>query len=77
MNKALEDLQAGRDPFAPPKEDNDSKFFQNIAKWSSRLPLVAGIFCFVVLKTMKEFTDGGQSAQYVRLVTLGICGLLF
>src|SRR4051794_14873437 len=76
MNKALEELQAGRDPLAPSPDESNSEFYKNVAKWCSWLPLLAGAFCFVVSKTLKDFTDGGHGVQFVRLCALGVGSLM-
>jgi hypothetical protein len=76
MNKALEDLQAGRDPFAPKPEELASEFYQNIAKWSTWMTILAAVFCFVVSRTLPAATPGDHLDRYMRFGFLAVCGLM-
>lgn len=77
MNKALEDLQAGRDPFAPSRDGERGEFYQSVAKWSKWLVILAGVLSFVVSHTLSEAPTGDPSAQYVRVGTGWVCMLMF
>jgi hypothetical protein len=76
MNKALEDLQAGRDPFAPSREDDNAELFQNFAKWSRWLTILAGVLAYVVTRTLPETAAGDPSTRYIRLGTGLVCCLM-
>jgi len=76
MNKALEDLQAGRDPFASTRDDSDSERYQNIAKWSRWLTILAGVLGYVVTHTLSETAAGDPSTRYVKLGTGLVCCLM-
>jgi hypothetical protein len=73
MSKALEDLQAGRDPFAPqPPEDGGSLFFR-CAKLSFWIPIGTGVFCAGVANALKGME--GQTVHVTRLILLGVMGV--
>jgi hypothetical protein len=73
MNRALEDLQAGRDPFAPkPPEDDGSMFFK-CARLSFWVPIGTGVFCAGVANALKGVE--GQAAHITRFILLGAVGL--
>jgi len=72
MNKALEDLQAGRDPFAlaHEAESNHETFYYGAAKWCAALPVVAGV-------TVKVWTtiSKGVEGPNARWLAVGAGGL--
>src|SRR4051794_32961486 len=76
MNKALEDLQAGRDPFAPSPDDSKSEFYQNLAKWSKWLTILAAALYFVVSRSLPDAPPGDQGRRYVLLGLAVVCGLM-
>jgi hypothetical protein len=73
MNKALEDLQAGRDPFAPPPPEDDGSSFFRCAKLSFWVPIGTGVFCAGVANALKGME--GPAVHVTRLILLGAVGL--
>jgi len=75
MNKALEDLQAGRDPFAAAREDeSDPEFYYKAGKWCFWLPIISGIICKLSSQAIQGLP--GHSAALSALVALGFSGVL-
>jgi hypothetical protein len=59
MNKALEDLQAGRDPFASSEPDErGAERCQTFARLSIWIPLVTGIIAGCAVKEFKGMQEG-------------------
>jgi hypothetical protein len=77
MNKALEDLQAGRDPYTPSLDEGRGELYQNVAKWSKWLVILAGVLGFVVSRTLSETPGGDPSVRYVYLGTGAVCCLMW
>jgi len=73
MNKALEDLQAGRDPFAPPVHEDDGSLFFKCARLSFWVPIGAGVFCAGVANSLRGVE--GPGAHITRLILLGVVGV--
>lgn len=73
MNKALEDLQAGRDPFAPPPPEDNGDLFFRCAKLSFWVPIGTGVFCAGVANALKGME--GQTVHVTRLILLGVVGV--
>lgn len=74
MNKALQDLQAGRDPFrqqAPPEDDG--ALFYRCARLSFWVPIGTAIFCVGTANCFKDVHT--ETAHTARLVLLGVVGL--
>jgi hypothetical protein len=77
MNKALEDLQAGRDPFAPSPEKLKKEFYQNIGRWSKWLAIFAAAFVFAIIAWgPTKSAPGGTVTHYVRLGLAAACVLM-
>ena len=75
MNKALEDLQAGRDPFAAAREaePNPEPYYQ-AASASVWLPILSVVFCKVIVEATKAMS--GPASHWVALGAGAIAGLL-
>ena len=77
MNKALEDLQAGRDPVALSTTVNLAKreFHQKAASWSFWLPAgTCGLF-FFARRLMRDLDIDPVISQQVRAILLLVVGL--
>ena len=83
-NKALEDLQSGRDPWAdasssPSKfsvDESGEAFCYTAAKLCFWLPIVAGLLCGGVLEALRGSQMAPQISFWVRMGTLGVAGLM-
>jgi hypothetical protein len=77
MNRALEDLQAGRDPIASQTAVNRSnwEFFHKAANWSFWLPVGASGLVFFIRRLLKDLGAGSESLQQTQ-TTLVLIGAL-
>lgn len=73
MNKALEDLQAGRDPFRRVEPADDGALFYRCARLSFWVPIGMVLFCVGVANCFNDVQN--QTARTARLVLLGVVGL--
>ena len=75
MNKALEDLQAGRDPFSTaPEKESDPEFYYKAAKLCIWLPIISGIFTRASSETIKVMS--APNAALIAIVMCGLCGVM-
>jgi hypothetical protein len=70
MNKALEDLQAGRDPFVSSHEESAPEHTYTMARLSLWLPIIAAVLSVGVMNALK-----GETGAIVALVTLATAGV--
>jgi hypothetical protein len=75
MNKALEDLQAGRDPFAVAREaEPDPEPYYKAANASLWLPIAAIVFSKTISESLKAMS--GPSGRWAALATGAVFGFL-
>jgi hypothetical protein len=83
-NKALEDLQAGRDPWAASSSSTSSfsvdesgeAFCYTAAKLCLWLPIVAGLLCGGIVEALHGSQAAAQTSFWLRMATLGVAGLM-
>ena len=75
MNKALEDLQAGRGIYASVvKDKRGAEFYAGLATATLTLPLFTGLLCYYAVEALEGIK--GPAAVWVRLGTLALAALL-
>ncbi|HEX4644347.1 MAG TPA: hypothetical protein VH598_01935, partial [Verrucomicrobiae bacterium] len=83
-NNALEDLQAGRDPWAdssssPSKfsvDESGEAFCYTAAKLCFWLPIVAGLLCGGIVEALHGSQVSTQTSFWLRMGALGVAGLM-
>ena len=75
MNKALEDLQSGRNPYGrPPEPSDDGESYYRAARWCLWLPLIGGVFCKAVAEAVANVH--GDARRWILIGAGGVFALM-